>query len=491
MFFISIACFLLFLYYLFTKNYAYWESKNVPFEKPVFIFGSFYKIVTKQQLFYRIREIYNNFKIPYCGIYIFNRPNLVIRDPQLIKNVLVKDFDKFMNHQIASNEKVDPLAYHSLFGSQDDVWKNLRSKISPVFTSGKMKLMLPLMKECGSDLVVCVEKHCGNKIDIKDVMKKYAVDIISSCAFGINSYCLKEEQSEIMDVATRLTDFKSFVRNFSVFSFLYAPKLVDILRLTMFDKTASDYLIGVFKNTLKEREKKGILRNDFIHLLNNLKQDEAFSENYKFDDLKMAAQAITFFFAGNDTTAFTLSFAMYELSRNKEVQDRLRQEIKEAFNKHGTLTYEAIQDIPYLEMVLNEVLRKYPFTIILDRKCDNTYTFEDTGLTIDKNVSILIPIAGLHYDPQYFPDPEKFDPERFSLENRDKIVPYTFLPFGDGPRSCLGQRFALLASKVALAHCLKDFAFDIADTTKVPLELDNGVPFIMNKGNLHLNVTKL
>ena len=189
-----------------------------------------------------------------------------------------------MNHQIASNEKVDPLAYHSLFGSQDDVWKNLRSKISPVFTSGKMKLMLQLMKECASDLVVCVEKHCGNKIDIKDVMKKYAVDIISSCAFGINSYCLKEEQSEIMDVATNLTDFKSFVRNFSVFSFLYAPKLVDILRLTMFDKTASDYLIGVFKNTLREREKKGILRNDFIHLLNNLKQDEAFSENYKFGE---------------------------------------------------------------------------------------------------------------------------------------------------------------------------------------------------------------
>ena len=92
-----------------------------------------------------------------------------------------------------------------------------------------------------------------------------------------------------------------------------------------------------------------------------------------------------------------------------------------------------------LYVVLPEVLRKYPFTIILDRKCDNTYTFEDTGLTIDKNVSILIPIAGLHYDPQYFLDPEKFDPERFSLENRDKIVPYTFLPFGDGPRSCLGM----------------------------------------------------
>ncbi|KAJ3651457.1 hypothetical protein Zmor_017499 [Zophobas morio] len=492
MIFIYIVCFLLLFYYLLTKNYGYWESKNIPYEKPVFVFGSFYKIVTQQQhLFYRIREIYDNFNTPFCGIYIFNRPILVIRDPQLIKKVLVKDFDKFINHQVASNEKADPLSYHSLFGSQDQVWKNLRVKLSPVFTSGKMKLMLPLMKECASDLAVCVEKHSGDKIEIREIMKKYAVDIISSCAFGINSYCLKNDNSEIMEVATKLTDFKSFVRNFSVFSFMFMPKFVDIFRLTFLDKSASNYLIDVFNNTLREREKKGILRNDFIDLLNNLKQNEAFNENYKFDDLKMAAQAIQFFSAGNETTSLTLSFTMYELAINKDVQYRLHQEVKETFNKYGDFTYEAIQGMTYLDMVLNEALRKYPLTSFLDRKCEDTYTFEDTELTLDKNVSILIPIAGLHYDPEYFPDPEKFDPERFSLENRYKIVPYTFLPFGDGPRSCIGQRFAILVAKVALAYCLKDFAFDVADNTKVPLELDNGVAFLINKGDLYLNVTKL
>ncbi|KAJ3651468.1 hypothetical protein Zmor_017507 [Zophobas morio] len=340
MIFIYLACFLLLFYYLLTKNYGYWESKNVPFEKPTFLFGSFYKIVTKQQhLLYRIREIYNNFKTPYCGIYIFNRPHLFVRDPELIKKVLVKDFDKFINHQIASNEKADALTYHGLFASRDQEWRNLRTKLSPVFTSGKMKLMLPLIQECASDLLACVEKHSGDKIEIRDVMKKYVVDIISSCAFGINAYCLKNERSEIMEVASKLGDFKSLIRNFSVFSYLFAPKLVDIFKLSLLDTSASTYLIGVFNNTLKEREKRGILRNDLIDLLNNLKQNETFNENYKFDDLKMAAQAIQFFTAGNETTSLALTFTMYELSVNKDVQDRLRQEIRETFDKHGSFTY--------------------------------------------------------------------------------------------------------------------------------------------------------
>ncbi|XP_063929991.1 cytochrome P450 6k1-like [Zophobas morio] len=492
MFIIYLGCLLILLYYFLTKDYGYWQSKNIPFEKPVFIFGSFHKIVTrKQHLFYRIREIYDTYKTPHFGIYIFHKPALVIRDPKLLKKVFVKDFNKFMNRELASNEKVDPLMYHSLFGSSDQVWKNLRTKLSPVFSSGKMKLMLPLMKECAADLTACIEKSCGGKIEVRDVMKRYAVDNISSCAFGINSYCLKNEKSEILEVSTKLVDFKSFVRNFSVFSFLFAPKFVDIFRLTFLDKDSARYLINVFKETIREREKKQILRNDLIDLLNNLKQNETFKEEDKFDDLKMAAQAIQFFSAGNDTTSITISYTLYELAINRDIQDRLRQEITEIFDKYGDFTYEAIQDMTYLDMVLNETLRKYPLTNYTDRRCEEKYTFEETGLTVDKNICILIPIAGLHYDPEYFPNPEKFDPERFSSENKHKIVPYTFLPFGEGPRNCIGQRFAILVSKVALAYSLKNFVFDRVETTKVPLELDNGSPFILNKGGLYLKVTKV
>ena len=194
----------------------------------------------------------------------------------------MKDFDKFLNRKIASNEAVDPVATHNLFSARDQIWRNLRAKISPVFSSGKMKMMLPLMKECASDLVVYLEKHNNEEIDVRNMSKKYAVDIISSCAFGINAYCLKEENSKILEVATKLVDFNSFVRSISVFSYFFAHKLVDIFRLTFLDKTSSDYLVNMFNTTIKEREKKKILRHDLIDLLNNLKKNETFDDSYQF-----------------------------------------------------------------------------------------------------------------------------------------------------------------------------------------------------------------
>ena len=351
---VYLGCLLLILYYLYTRNYDYWESRGVPFEKPFFLFGNFYKIFSgKQHISHRIREIYNNFSSPYVGIYIFNQPNLIIRSPDVLKRILVKDFDKFVNRKVASNEAVDPIAAHTLFTSQDQVWKNLRAKISPVFTSGKMKLMLPLMKACASDFVNHLDKHNGEVIEVRETTKRYAVDIISSCAFGINAECFKEENSEILTEATKLLDFTSFVRSFSIFSFFFVPKFVDIFRLTLVDKSASDYLVNVFRTTFKERQKRNIVRNDLIDLLNNLKQNETFNDSYKFDDVKMASQAISFFTAGNDTTSVTVAFILYELALQPNIQDRLRREIREAFEKYGDFTYEAINEMKYLDMVFN------------------------------------------------------------------------------------------------------------------------------------------
>jgi cytochrome P450 family 6 len=492
MFAIYLGSLLLLLYYLYQKTYSYWSSRGVPFDKPFLIFGSFFDIATrKKHIFHVLRDIYDKFDTPYVGIYILNQPTLIVRSPEILKRILVKDFDKFLNRKVATNESVDPIAAHTLFSSKDQIWRGIRAKISPVFTSGKMKLMLPLMKECAEDLNAYLTKRAGETLEFRNVTKKYSVDIISSCAFGVNSYCLKDDNSEIMQVATKLLDLKSFIRNFSVFSFFFVPKFVDIFRVTFLDKTASDYLIKMFQSTITERQKKNIVRNDLIDLLSNLKDNEKFTDEYKFDDIKMAAQALTFFSAGNDTTSLTISFTLYELALNPTIQARLRQELKETFSKYGDFTYDAIYEMKYLDMVVNETLRKYPLTSFLNRKSASKYTFEETGFTLDEDVAILIPVAGLHFDPEYFPDPEKYDPERFSEENKNKIQPYTYLPFGDGPRSCIGQRFGLLVTKMALAYTLKDFAFERTAATAVPLVFNSGSFFMQTKTGLHMKVVKL
>lgn len=272
----------LLFYYLYHKNYSFWQCRNVPYDKPFFLFGSFYNIaVRKEHIFERIRTIYNQFSTPYVGIYIFHQPVLLIRSPEILRKVLVKDFDKFTNRNIATNEAVDPLAFHTLFIAKDAVWRNLRAKLSPVFTSGKMKLMFPLMQECVEDLHEFLDSN-KEEIEIKMTMKKYSVDIISTCAFGINTYCFRDDNSEILKMATKLVDFKSFIRSISIFSFFFLPTFVDIFRLTFADKSASDFLINVFKTTLQERQKKKIIRHDFIDLLNNLRKTETITDSYKF-----------------------------------------------------------------------------------------------------------------------------------------------------------------------------------------------------------------
>ncbi|RZC42864.1 cytochrome P450 6k1, partial [Asbolus verrucosus] len=478
-------------YHIFTKNYNYWESKGIPYDKPFFIFGSFYNVAArKEHLFERLRSLYDKFITPYAGIYIFNQPILMVRSPAMLKKILVKDFDKFSNRNIATNESVDPLAFHTLFIAKDSVWRNLRTKLSPVFTSGKMKLMLPLMKECAEDMHCYLDQHNGEVVETKAMMRKYTVDIISTCAFGINTRCFKNDNSEFFKMATKLVDFRSFIRSVSILCFFFLHQFVHIFRLTFADKTASDYFIRVFNTALKEREQRKIVRNDFIDLLNNMRKLETIGDTYKFDDIKMASQAIAFFSAGNDTTSITLSLTLYELSLNKTIQERLRKEIQETFEQYGEFTYEALNGMKYMDMVINESLRKYPLAPFLNRQANVDYTFDD-GFTIEKGISVIVPVSGLHYDPEYFPDPQKYDPERFSDENKDNLKPYTYMPFGEGPRNCIGQRFSLLVSKVALAYVLKDFAFDTTDKTSVPLKFDPGSLFVQNRGGDFLKVVKL
>lgn len=95
--------------------------------------------------------------------------------------------------------------------------------------------------------------------------------------------------------------------------------------------------------------------------------------------------------------------------------------------------------LPYLDMVTSEGLRKYPLLHFLDREAEEDYEFPDTKVVIEKGTPIVIPMSGIHMDPKYFPNPEDFDPERFSPENKRKILPFTYFPFGEGPRNCIGD----------------------------------------------------
>lgn len=203
----------------------------------------------------------------------------------------------------------------------------------------------------------------------------------------------------------------------------------------------------------------------------------AIQQKKEISDMDIAAQALIFFFAGFDTVSTLMSFMAHELAVNPDVQEKLHQEIEETLKEcDGEVSYEALVKMKYLDMVISETLRKWPPAVGTDRICVNDYVIdpvsgEETPLVIEKGTSVMIPILGLHYDAKYFPNPDKFDPERFSNENKGNIIPYSYMPFGMGPRNCIGSRFALLEMKILFYCLLSKFEIVPIGRTVVPMRI--------------------
>lgn len=167
-----------------------------------------------------------------------------------------------------------------------------------------------------------------------------------------------------------------------------------------------------------------------------------------------------------------MSFSAYELALNPDVQEKLRSEIlivRDLLDGKD-LTYEELLKMKYFDQFVTEVLRKWPPAPLLDRVCVKDFKFELDGntVTIPKDHSVLIPVQGWHLDSNHFPNPEKFDPDRFSYENVKSQNLDAYAPFGIGPRNCIGSRFALMNLKVVLYHMLLNFSFEVSEKTPIP-----------------------
>lgn len=212
------------------------------------------------------------------------------------------------------------------------------------------------------------------------------------------------------------------------------------------------------------------------------------------DDI--TAQAVVFFLGGFDTSASLMCFTGYELAVNPEVQKKLKEEVLKTFHEcNGKITYEKLLNMKYLDMVICESLRKWTQAVFLDRKCTKEFEIQpekssETPVKIREGDILLIPVCAIHHDPKYYPDPEVFDPERFSDENKDKIKAGTYLPFGIGPRNCIGSRFALLETKLLCYYLLLNFEIVVTEKTDIPLKLRKDTMMVLPENGFHVGLKK-
>jgi cytochrome P450 family 6 len=381
-------------FYLIRKIFFYWKDLGVPQFPITFPHGNIKNLGKHFHLSQFLIDYYQKTKdigAPYSGIYTFSRPVLMIRDLEVVKTILVKDFNVFPNRGNYFNEKDDPVSAH-LFNIENDPWRHLRHKLSPTFTSGKLKMMFGTICEVSDKLISEIDKEVKEtgQLEVKDKMARFTTDVIGTIAFGIDCNSLGDKDAKFYEMGTRVFStpssfFKRVMRN----SFRGLSKKLHIKALP---DEISDFYLGITRETVEYREKNpDVNRQDFINLLVQMKKAGEVTVE------QIAAQSFVFFLAGYETSSSTITYCMYELSINKEIQEKARKSVEEAIKKHGSLSYDAVSSMDYLEQCVDETLRKYPVVSLLNRTAIRDYQIPDTKLVLPKGQAIWIPVHAIHW----------------------------------------------------------------------------------------------
>ncbi|KAM8714443.1 hypothetical protein ACLKA7_014556 [Drosophila subpalustris] len=413
------------------------------------------------------------------GFYNIREPFFVLHDTELIKKVFIQDFDHFTNHRSLIPDFSESLFSKCLIVLKDDKWREMRNTLTPSFTGSKLKTMFELINECSVEGIRYIESQLksSNGLDIelemKDYFERFANDVIASAAFGIKVNSFVNKNNQFYKAGQSVAHF-SGLAVLKVILFGIMPRVMKALGVRLFDAKKVAYFNSLIFDAMKYRTEHKIIRTDMIHLLMEAKRqfqqeqrDEIISESLKeraeFNDEDLLAQCVLFFLVGFETMSVCLSYLTYELCINPEVQSKLYEEILavEQELQGKPLSYSMLAKMKYMDLVIAELLRIWPPAFSLDRVCGKDIDMLDDNQQLlakfRKGDIVVVPIIALHRDPENFPEPNLFKPERFLEENKSQIKPFTYLPFGVGPRSCIGNRMALMEVKSIIYHLLCKF----------------------------------
>ncbi|XP_061402504.1 probable cytochrome P450 6v1 [Musca vetustissima] len=497
------------------RTYVYWQRRRVKFVRPHHLLGNLKDVIKMQNSFaLQLRDYYFNERFvrePLVGIYLFHQPALLLRDLQVIRQVLVEDFVNFSHRFSKCDRHQDKMGALNLFFARNPEWRDIRTKMSPVFSTGKLRQMFSLMEEIGYDLETYLAKLTkdmkrnnsdGPIVQIKDICDLYNTDMIASIAFGLKSYSLRNTMRSQLGGHSREMFVISYRRAVDLCLIFIIPKLVKFLRPQLFTSEHTEFIRRLVIGVLEDRERNGILRNDLIETLLTFKKEAELNpdkSHFAHQQEYLVAQAAVFQLAGIQTSSSTLAFALYELARQPKLQERLHLEITATLGdlNGNELDYEHVERMTYLGMVVDETLRKYPIVPFLERECTplNRKRFvsfrPNAECMARRGMPVYISNLALHYDPQYWPEPELFDPERFSPEQKKSHKPMTYLPFGAGPHQCIAQPFALLQVKLGLIHFLKHHRVECCDKTVNSIKFDKRYALLTQEGGIYLKLVEI
>lgn len=518
------------VYVYYWNKHSFWRRRSIKTPTSIPIFGNFHQLALIPR---QILEVEWPKKCGRLyGYYVGTQPVLVCADANLLRKICIKDFNVFPNHFFLGVP--NRFQKRILIFQKDDHWRGMRAILSPTFSSSKIKIMFKLFNECCNDLVdnldVWIERDGGKTIiEVKKTLGSFTIDSAVKSFYGIKltpANTLVDEKNLSIYSNTRegFAFMSRKIFDISFVRFLISNTLPwGVLRFFNFPlvgEKGMKMLADKAEKIIEHRQRSGENNKyqDYLELLLNAKADskveldknDTFEEHHalidktcdnnfrpsrmKLTEMEVSCQVMMLMMVATETTSSFLGNTLYILAFHPEIQEKLYDELMKIKNSSEigdfTNSYEQLTSNIYLDCVVSESLRLMPPALFMDRVAEEDYYIEEFNFTVPKGMTVNLAYHAIHRDPEYWPEPDKFNPDRFLPENKSKIIPGSYSPFGIGPRSCVGFRFALTEGKLGLARLLTDFHFEQAPGTTWPPVPTKTTFLLNNLKNMNVSVRR-
>ncbi|XP_037518436.1 cytochrome P450 3A4 [Rhipicephalus sanguineus] len=446
------------------RKLRFFKDLGIPGPEPDFIWGNL------KQMDHRRIEACVQWRNKYgkvFGIYVGSEPFLIITDVQMAQECFVKQATIFQDRPVGFVD-AEPFK-SSIFQLGGNAWKYVRARLNYGFSSGTIKELYEKMNLCAARFVERISSISQTRgyVEVDDHSLDFSFDIAVNTVLAQQ---VKKSKGGCEDpILESLKQVIKDMENAAIEVAFTVPVLRALLTL-IYPLTkharAFRYVMNHVQNTLKLHRSGKLPREPSVLQAildeqigtHNGPQHKSKRRGKYLDDNYMSSNAAIFLLAGTETTSSVLSFLMYLLARSPGEQEKVVKEMDRVLSseKADDLRFDQLRDLKRVDMVIHECLRLYPpVPLHLVRRCSRDTTV--CGQFIPAGVNVIVTPWLIHRDPDYWPDPERFIPDRFAEECSESHRKEAYMPFGLGPRICIGQKLAFTAIKLALVKVLQKF----------------------------------